>query len=102
MGQQHHLLHTEESQMSTPGDEHCYTFGYSPTTVQRLARRTAARRASFFLPYLRAGMHVLDCGCGPGSITIGLADVVPPREVVGIHNTPPFRSLALAPAAEQD
>jgi ubiquinone/menaquinone biosynthesis C-methylase UbiE len=101
MGQQHHLLHTEESKMSTPGDKHFYTYGYSPTTVQRLARRTAARIASFFLPYLRAGMHVLDCGCGPGSITIGLADVVAPGEVVGIDIEPSQITLARTQAAQR-
>jgi ubiquinone/menaquinone biosynthesis C-methylase UbiE len=29
-------------------------------------------------------MHLLDCGCGPGSITLDLAEVVAPGEVVGI------------------
>jgi SAM-dependent methyltransferase len=47
-------------------------------------RRTAARNAAFFLPHLERGMRVLDAGCGPGSITLGLADAVAPGEVVGI------------------
>lgn len=46
--------------------------------------RTAARDAHFCLPHLRPSMRVLDCGCGPGSITVGLADAVRPGEVVGI------------------
>jgi ubiquinone/menaquinone biosynthesis C-methylase UbiE len=49
-----------------------------------MARRTAAQEAAFFLPHLRPGMRVLDVGCGPGSITVGLAEVVAPGEVVGI------------------
>jgi ubiquinone/menaquinone biosynthesis C-methylase UbiE len=48
------------------------------------ARRTAARNASFLLPHLRTGMRLLDTGCGPGSITLGLAEAVAPGEVVGI------------------
>jgi len=32
------------------------------------ARRTG-EAARFFLPYLQAGMRLIDCGCGPGSIT---------------------------------
>jgi ubiquinone/menaquinone biosynthesis C-methylase UbiE len=40
------------------------------------ARRTAERFAAFFLPHLTPGMRVLDAGCGPGSITIGLADAI--------------------------
>ena len=49
-----------------------------------LAKRTASQEAAFLLPHLRAGMHVLDAGCGPGSITLGLAAAVAPGEVVGI------------------
>ena len=50
----------------------------------RLLRRTAASAAAFLLPHLGPGMGVLDCGCGPGSITIGLAEAVAPGEVVGV------------------
>lgn len=49
-----------------------------------IATRKAAQEAAFFLPHLRPGMRVLDVGCGPGSITLGLAEVVAPGEVVGI------------------
>ena len=48
------------------------------------ARRTAERNAAFLLPHLRPGMRLLDAGCGPGSITLGLAKCVAPGEVVGI------------------
>jgi ubiquinone/menaquinone biosynthesis C-methylase UbiE len=48
------------------------------------ARRTAERNAAFLLPHLEAGMRLLDAGCGPGSITIGLAEAVAPGEVIGI------------------
>lgn len=55
---------------------------------ERLADRTASREAAFLLPHLRAGMQVLDVGCGPGSITIGLAEAVAPGQVVGIDIQP--------------
>lgn len=48
------------------------------------SRRTAATHAAFFLPQLKPGMRILDAGCGPGSITAGLADAVAPGEVIGI------------------
>jgi SAM-dependent methyltransferase len=48
------------------------------------ARRTAERNAAFFLPHLRPGMRLLDAGCGPGSITRGLAADVAPGATVGI------------------
>jgi cyclopropane fatty-acyl-phospholipid synthase-like methyltransferase len=49
-----------------------------------LALRTAAKEGAFFLAHLRPGMRVLDVGCGPGSITLGLAEAVGPGEAVGI------------------
>jgi ubiquinone/menaquinone biosynthesis C-methylase UbiE len=48
-----------------------------------MARRSAATHAAFLLPHLRAGMRLLDCGCGPGTITVDLARVVRPAETVG-------------------
>ena len=87
--------------MSTPDDKQIYTAGYSPTAIQSRARRTAAEHAGFFLPHLRAGMHVLDCGCGPGSITIGLAEVVTPGGVVGIDIEPSQIDLARTQAVQR-
>ena len=46
--------------------------------------RTAAKWVGFFLPHLRSGMSLLDCGCGMGSITLDLAEIVAPGQVVGI------------------
>jgi ubiquinone/menaquinone biosynthesis C-methylase UbiE len=47
------------------------------------ARRTGAAGA-FLAPHLRAGMRLIDCGCGPGSITVDLAQAVAPGETIGI------------------
>jgi len=44
----------------------------------------SVREAAFFVPYLQSGMHVLDCGCGPGGISLGLAALVPEGSVTGI------------------
>jgi SAM-dependent methyltransferase len=46
-------------------------------------------------------MRLLDCGCGPGTITIGLAQHVAPGEVVGIDNDPDHIELARQNASEQ-
>ena len=40
--------------------------------------------AGFLIPHLHPGATVLDCGCGAGTITLGLAEAVPDGHVVGV------------------
>lgn len=61
-----------------------YSAGYDPLVLLGLSRRTAARDAAFLVPHLQPDMHVLDCGCGPGGISVTLASLVPQGRVVGI------------------
>jgi SAM-dependent methyltransferase len=61
-----------------------YTPGYGPSAVAMMAGRNAETHVGFALPHLRPGMSLLDCGCGPGSITLGLARWVAPGAVVGV------------------
>jgi ubiquinone/menaquinone biosynthesis C-methylase UbiE len=61
-----------------------YTPGYTLNAVDFMSRRTAESHAAFFLPRLKPGLRLLDCGCGPGGITVGLAQRVSPGEVIGI------------------
>src|SRR6266850_7606710 len=50
---------------------------------RNLARGTGAV-AAFLAPHLRGGMRLIDCGCGPGSITVDLAQAVAPGEAIGV------------------
>lgn len=61
-----------------------YSGGYGARLLRALHRRRLAQEGSFFLPHLRPGMRVLDCGCGPGVMTVELAAAVAPDEVVGL------------------
>ena len=61
-----------------------YTPGYSSPMIEFMARHSAEVEAGFFLPQLQPGMDLLDAGCGPGSITLGLAQAVAPGRVIGI------------------
>jgi SAM-dependent methyltransferase len=61
-----------------------YSQGANAAFEAEMAARSAARDAAFLLPHLRPGMRLLDAGCGPGSITLGLAESVAPGETIGI------------------
>jgi ubiquinone/menaquinone biosynthesis C-methylase UbiE len=65
-----------------------YTHGHHQVIVSSHARRTAANSAAFLLPHLRPGLRLLDVGCGPGSITVDLAALVAPGEVIGVDREP--------------
>ena len=64
-------------------------------------RRTAASHADFFRPYLSSGMSLLDVGCGPGSITIGLASAVAPGQVIGIDRNQDVLAKAKRNSADE-
>jgi ubiquinone/menaquinone biosynthesis C-methylase UbiE len=80
----HFLYTTKERHMSDPqpGTEWPYQVDDAWSRAV-FARRTGAG-AAFFLQHLRPGMRLIDCGCGPGSITVDLAQAVTPGEAIGI------------------
>ena len=61
-----------------------YTHGHSAAVLSAHSRRGAADSAAYLLAHLRAGMDLLDVGCGPASITADLAERVAPGRVVGL------------------
>lgn len=75
--------------------------GVTPGLSQDYAARTADQQAAFVLPYLRLGMNLLDIGCGPGTITLGLAQAVAPAHVTGIDHDSVHIEAARALAAER-
>ncbi|KAI1339378.1 ubiE/COQ5 methyltransferase [Xylariaceae sp. FL0016] len=60
-----------------------YLHGHHATVTTSHARRTASNSAGFLLPHLRPTDHILDLGCGPGSITCDLAALVPSGNIIG-------------------
>jgi SAM-dependent methyltransferase len=61
-----------------------YTPGYSHVAAAFMARRRLDPNGAFFLPYLRPGISVLDCGCGPGTITRDIARQIAPGRIIGL------------------
>jgi SAM-dependent methyltransferase len=61
-----------------------YVLGYEDAVVDKLAQRHAEREAAFLLPFIPLRGRVLDAGCGPGSITLGLARMLPAGSVIGV------------------
>ena len=66
------------------GETARYTHGHSAAVLSAHSRRGAADSAAYLLAHLRAGMDLLDVGCGPASITADLAERVAPGRVVGL------------------
>ncbi len=60
--------------MSDPAtQESTYTMGYSDDFQQVLDRRSVHTHAAHLLPHLKPGLRILDFGCGPGTISVGLS-----------------------------
>jgi SAM-dependent methyltransferase len=61
-----------------------YVHGHHESVLRSHRWRTAENSAGYLLPHLAPGTRLLDVGCGPGTITVDLARLVAPGEVVGI------------------
>ena len=83
------------------GSRERYLHGYEEWTRRWMETRTAERELQFLIPYLAPGKDLIDCGCGPGSITLGLAEAVSPGQVVGIDIEPRQLEVARAAAARR-
>ena len=61
---------------------------YSLNNAEAQRTYVGVRRAKdwvgFFLPHLKLGFDLLDCGCGVGSITLDLAELVAPGNDIGV------------------
>lgn len=63
-----------------------YTHGHHSSVVNDHARRRATDSAAFLLPHIKPHFEILDVGCGPGTITADLADLVPDGHVTGLDS----------------
>ena len=63
--------------------------------------RRAEKWVGFLLPYLKPNFAVLDCGCGVGSITLDIAELVAPGPVIGIDLDEDQLEIARAQAQQR-
>jgi SAM-dependent methyltransferase len=78
-----------------------YTHGHHESVLRSHRWRTAENSAAYLLPYLSAGQTVLDVGCGPGTITADLADLVAPGRVTALEVTDAALDIARAEIARR-
>lgn len=72
----------ETSSLSQPS---VYTTDHSASVLRTHSWRNVTNSAGFLVRQLRSDMNVLDVGCGPGSITVDLARLVPQGHVTGVE-----------------
>lgn len=78
-----------------------YTHGHHESVLRSHTWRTGENSAAYLLPHLRPGLSVLDVGCGPGTITLDLAQCVAPGRVVGLEPVPAPLETARQHAADR-
>ncbi|MBO0894197.1 MAG: methyltransferase domain-containing protein [Acidimicrobiales bacterium] len=78
-----------------------YLHGHHDSVLRSHRWRTAENSAAFLLPHLSPTHRVLDVGCGPGTITLGLATRVPHGEVVGVDASEEVLDQARSAAARE-
>src|SRR5690349_2496687 len=79
-----------------------YTHGHHESVLRSHRWRTVDNSAAYAVAYLTPGARVLDVGCGPGTITVDIAQRVAPGRVIGMDASPAVIEQARADATDVD
>jgi ubiquinone/menaquinone biosynthesis C-methylase UbiE len=78
-----------------------YTHGHHASVLRSHTWRTAHNSAAYLLEHLTTTDRLLDVGCGPGTISMDLAQRLPEGHVVGIDSSSEVIALAQEAAVSQ-
>lgn len=78
-----------------------YVLDHSESSTRSHRNRTVANSAAYLLTYVKPDMRILDVGCGPGTITVDFAAMVPNGDVTGIETGQDILNQAQALADER-
>jgi SAM-dependent methyltransferase len=84
-----------------PRSSETYLHGHHDSVLRSHRWRTAENSAAYLLARLPTSARVLDIGCGPGTITTGLAALVPGGHVIGLDREAGVLGEARAEAERQ-
>jgi SAM-dependent methyltransferase len=84
-----------------PDAPETYLHGHHDSVLRSHRWRTVENSAAYLIPRLSTGARVLDVGCGPGTITVGLAARVREGRVLGIDAAEAVLADARAEAVRQ-
>ena len=88
--------------MENSGPAQTYTMGYSNEFIGFQSTFAHQDSVNFLLPLLAPGQRLLDVGCGPGFLSVRLADAVAPGEMHGIDFMSSQIDLARATAVRNN
>ncbi len=78
-----------------------YTHGHHESVLRSHVWRTVDNSAAYLRPYLTPGMSLLDLGCGPGTITAELAELLAPGRVTAVDASPEVVGAAAVECAQR-
>jgi ubiquinone/menaquinone biosynthesis C-methylase UbiE len=85
----------------TDSPQEFYSLNNTEAQVTYISTRRAKDWVPFLLPHLQPGMSLLDCGCGIGTITLDLAELVAPGQVIGVDMDNAQLEIARASAQQR-
>lgn len=87
--------------MTNSSDER-YTHGHHASVLKSHTWRTVENSVSYLIPELAPGHDLLDVGCGPGTITVDLAQRLSPGRVLGLDAAAEVITQARDLASQQE